>query len=154
MKDVEDVIGEYSGLSRAVLDYSVIMKRMVGEAKQPGFSEESWAPLADLIATDEFVRVGNFKEVMDWQGYVEFLTAWATACEWECSFKRITEVGNVVFLELEERASAGDFSNVVNSLSVYEFDDAGKIRHVDIYLQMAMPAADVHEAYEGVDIPE
>jgi hypothetical protein len=137
-----------------VLEYSLIMKRMVAEAKLPGFSQECWAPLAELIATDEFERVGNFKEVMDWKGYVEFLTAWATACEWDCSFKRITEVGNLVFLELEERARAGDVSNVVNSLSLYEFDDTGRIRHVDIYLQMAMPAADMPDAYEGVDLPD
>jgi seryl-tRNA(Sec) selenium transferase len=63
MKDVEDVIGEHTGLSRKVLEYSLIMKRMVAEAKLPGFSQECWAPLAELIATDEFERVGNFKEV-------------------------------------------------------------------------------------------
>jgi hypothetical protein len=153
MKDVDDVIGEHTGLSRKVLEYCLIMGRKVDEAKLAGFSEASWAELADLIATAEFVRVGNFKEVMDWTGYVVFLTAWATACEWDCSFKRITEVGTTVFLELEERAEAGDFSNVVNSLSVYEFNDAGKIHHVDVYLQMALPGAEMHDAYEGVDIP-
>ena len=92
VEDVDDVV-EHTGRSRTVLEYSLVMKRIVDEAKQPGFSVESWAPLAELIAIDEFERVGNFKEVMNWQGYVDFLTAWATSADWECSFKRITEVG-------------------------------------------------------------
>jgi hypothetical protein len=89
---------------------------------------------------------------MNWQDYITFLTSWAMGSEWECSFKRITEAGNVVFLELEERLKMGDFSSAVNSLSVYEFNDAGKIQHLDIYLQMAMPGGEMLESYEGVDI--
>ena len=46
-----------------------------------------------------------------------------------------------MFLELEERSEIGDFTNAVNSLSVYEFDDAGKLRHLDVYLQMEVPGA-------------
>jgi hypothetical protein len=41
---------------------------------------------------------------------------------------------------------------VVNSLSVYEFDVAGRIRHLDIYLQMAMPETAMLESYEGIQI--
>jgi hypothetical protein len=29
----------------------------------------------------------------------------------------------------------GENVNVVNSLTVFEFDDDGKIRHLDVYLQ-------------------
>ena len=147
---VNDVIGNYTGLSREVLEYSRIMKRMVDSAGQPGFSVASWAPLAELIAIEEFERVGNFKEVMNWQDYVSFLTNWAVSSDWECSFRRVTEAGNVVFLELEERSRMGDFSSVVNSVSVYEFNSAGKIRHIDIYLQMELPGSEVLKNYEGV----
>jgi hypothetical protein len=153
-KDLDEVIGSYSGLSRTVLDYSRLMKRLVDMAKQPGFSVDSWAPLAELVAVDDFERVGNFKEVMNWKDYVDFLTNWAMGSEWDCSFKRITEVDNVVFLELEERTVMPEFSSAVNSLSVYEFDDAGKIRHLDIYLQMPIPEAALPDAYEGVTIAE
>ncbi|WP_179473570.1 hypothetical protein [Mycolicibacterium vinylchloridicum] len=139
-------------LSATVLDYSALMKRLVDEAKQPGFTTESWSPLADLIDTANFVRVGNFKEVMNWAEYVSFLTNWATSSEWDSSFKRVTEVGNVVFLELEERSRIGEFSNSVNSLSVYEFDTAGKITRIDVYLQMALPDPDMLASYEGVEI--
>jgi hypothetical protein len=103
LRDVSEVVGDYTGLSRRVLEYSLIMKRLVDQAKHPGFSESGWAPLAELVAVDEFERVGNFLEVMRWQDYVTFLTKWATSSGWECSFKRITEKHGVVFLELEER---------------------------------------------------
>jgi hypothetical protein len=152
LADVRDVADDYTGLSRTILEYSLLMKRLVDEAKQPGFTAESWAPLAELIDTTNFVRVGNFKEVMNWQEYVTFLTNWATSSEWECSFKRVTEAGNVVFLELEERSRIGDFSNSVNSVSVYEFDAGGKITHIDVYLQMALPDPDMLASYEGVEI--
>lgn len=139
--DVADVIDDYAGRSRTVLDYAMVTKRLVDEAKRPGFSAGSWAPLAEFVAVDEFTRVGPFKEVMNWDDYVTFLTNWAASSEWECSFKRITEASGVVFLELEERSRIGDFSNVVNTMSVYEFTGAGKIRHLDVYLQMEMPSA-------------
>lgn len=139
-------------LSQTVLDYSTLMKRVVDEAKQPGFSTDSWAPLAELIDTQNFVRVGNFKEVMNWGEYIAFLTNWATSSEWESDFKRVTEAGNVVFLELEERSRIGEFSNSVNSVSVYEFDHSGKITRIDVYLQMALPDPDMLASYEGVEI--
>lgn len=139
LKDVGEIIDGYTGRARTVLDYSVVTKRLVDEAKKPGFSADSWGPLAELVAVEEFERVGPFKEVMKWPDYVEFLTNWATSSEWECSFKRITETDGLVFLELEERSKVGDFISVVNSLSVYEFTDDGRIRHIDVYLQMIPP---------------
>jgi hypothetical protein len=150
LQEVSDIIGSYTGLPRKVLEYGQIMKRLVDSAKQPGFVVANWAPLAGLVAVDEFVRVGNFREVMNWQDYLTFLTSWATSAEWECSFKRITENRGVVFLELEERSKFGDFSSVVDSLSVYEFNSAGKIRHIDIYLQMELPRSEMLKSYEGV----
>lgn len=154
MSKVEDVIDGYTGRSRTVLDYSMVTKRLVGEAKQPGFSVDSWGPLAELVDVAVFERVGAFKEVMRWPDYVQFLSGWASSSEWDCSFKRITEVDGVVFLELEERSEVGDFSSVVNSLSVYEFDDAGRITHIDLYLQMALPNTDMLKSFDGVEISE
>ncbi len=147
LKEVAEVVGSYTGLSRKVLDYSLVMKRLVDEAKRPGFSESSWAPLAELVAVDEFERVGNFLEVMRWPDYVAFLTKWAKSSEWECSFKRITDKDGVVFLELEERSRIAEHRSVVNSATVYEFNAAGKLRHLDIYLQMKMPDPQMLQAY-------
>lgn len=139
MTTIEDVIGESTGRSRAVLEYSQTMGRLVKSAKDPGFAVDSWAPLAELIAVDEFVRIGPFKEVMNWDEYVEFLTNWAKSSDWDCSFKRLTETADVAFLELEERSRIGDFSSVVNSASVFEFNADNKIRYIAVYLQMQLP---------------
>ncbi|WNG86134.1 hypothetical protein C6A87_019915 [Mycobacterium sp. ITM-2016-00317] len=146
MTAIEDVIGETSGRSRMVLEYSQTMGRLVKSAKEPGFSVESWAPLAELVAVDDFVRIGPFKEVQNWAEYTEFLTNWATSSDWDCSFKRISDAGEVAFLELEERSRIGDFSSVVNTASVYEFNADNKIRYVAVYLQMQLP--------DSVPLPE
>lgn len=152
LRDVAEIVDDYSGRRRAVLEYCMTTKRLVDAAKQPGFTVDSWTPLADLVDTGDFVRVGNFKEVMNWQDYVEFLTNWATSSHWECSFKRITEADGVVFLELEERSRVGDSVHSANSMSVYEFGDLGKIARIDVYLQMALPKSEMLSCYDGVDI--
>jgi hypothetical protein len=127
--------GSDTELCRTVLEYSRIMKRLVDRAKQPGFTVADWAPLAELVAVDEFERVGPFRELMHWRQYVGFLTQWACSAGWESTFRRVHQWANVVFLELEERSHLDGKVDVVNSLSVYEFNAAGKIRHLDIYLQ-------------------
>lgn len=150
LRDVDEVIDDYSGNMRKVLEYSLIMKQLVDRAKEPDFDVDSWALLTELVAIDEFDRVGNFKELMDWDQYTTFLTSWATNAQWECSFKRIAEIAATVFLELEERSSAGGATSAVNSMSVYEFNADGKICHIDIYLQMAIPEELLPDAYAGV----
>lgn len=151
---LQKIADQYSGNARTVLRYATITKQIVDSAEATGFSVESWNPLRELIAADEFVRVGNFKEVMNWDDYAAFLTNWAPSAEWDCTFKRLTEKGDVVFLELEERSSVGDFHSVVNSLSVYEFNPGGKVRRIDVYLQMALPSAELLKGYEGVEISQ
>lgn len=150
MHDVNDIVDEYSGRCRSVLDYCLTTKRLVDEAKNPGFTADSWAPLAELVEVDELERVGPFKEVMNWRDYVDFLTNWAMSSEWDCSLRRITESGDLVFLELEERSAVGDFSNLANSLSVYAFNDADKIVHIDVYLQMTPPDPEMLKSLENV----
>ena len=140
MPGLAEIVTQHTGHSRTVLEYAATTGRLVTEAKAPGFDETGWAPLAALVDTDNFLRVGAFKEEMDWAGYVAFLTGWATTSEWEGTFRRITEHGELVFLELEERSVVGDFRSVVNSLSVYEFSDDGRIRRLNLYLQMELPS--------------
>jgi len=118
MHPIEDIIADYSGLSRRVLEYGLTMKDLVDSSKAPDFPASRWNEMGDYFDTARFERVGNFKEVMDWPSYRDFLAGWAPSAEWECSFKRITENGNVVLLELEERTRMGGQTNAVNSLSV------------------------------------
>jgi hypothetical protein len=111
------------------------MKRIVAAAKEPGFAPAGWAPLAEFVETGDFERVGTFLEVMDWQQYTEMLTQWASATVFETTLRRITELPGLVYLEIEERHVRGGKLTVVNSLTVFEFSEAGKIRHLDVYLQ-------------------
>lgn len=137
---VEAVVDRYTGLARTVLDYTLEMKRIVDSAKGPGFGAGSWEPLARVVATEDFTRIGPFKDQMTWPAYVDFLTGWAPHSHWECSFRRIVENGNVVFLELEERMAPGDSAGAANSLSAFDFDDSGRLRRLAVYLQLPAPA--------------
>jgi hypothetical protein len=149
---LEAIARGHQGLARKALDYTLTMKALVDAAKCPGFSPEAWEPLAALVDINRFERVGNFKEVMDWREYVAFLSRWAPSAEWDCTFHRVTEGENLAILELEERTTAGPASSAVNSVSIYEFDAAGRIVHIDIYLQMALPDPAMLTSYEGIAI--
>lgn len=151
MTTLDDVLATATGRSRAVLEYSQTTKRLVEAAKAPDFTAADWAPLAELIDVDNFVRVGPFKEVMEWASYTEFLTNWAKSSEWDCTFQRLTETPDVVFLELEERSRIGDFNSVVNSISVYEFNTDDRIRRIAVYLQMELPAAGSVPSFDGAE---
>ena len=119
-------------LTRTVLDYTETIGRLVPGVKDPS----DWAPLEEFIAVDEFERVGTFMEVQDWSQYIEMLTRWASATDkFETTVRRVSEMPGLVYFEIEERHFRDDATNVVNSLTVFEFDEGGKIRHLDVYLQ-------------------
>jgi hypothetical protein len=133
---VTDPSAVTGALSRKVLQYGDIIERTVRAAKEPGFTEAGWDELASLMDTAKFRRVGNDKVDMGWDVYRGLLTQWATTTDFWSQFHRISEAGNCVFLELtEHNTPRGGAESVVNSLSLYEFDEAGKLVHLDIYLQ-------------------
>ena len=110
------------------------MKRLVAGAEGP----VDWAPLVEIVAVDDFERVGTFLEVQNWNQYREMLTRWASATEsFETTVRRISELGALVYYEIEERHFRGDSVNVVNSMTVFEFDAHDKIRRLNVYLQQA-----------------
>jgi len=123
-------------LAQRVLDFEATVKRLVKAAKDPGFTAAGWAPLAEFVAVREFERVGTWMEVMNWQQYTEFMTQWASSSMgFDTVLRRISELPGLVYLELEERHTRPGGVAVVNSLSVYEFNADGKIKHLDVYLQ-------------------
>jgi hypothetical protein len=135
MNDSDVHSRQSSSLSDRVLEYSAIIERSVRSAKEPGFREVDWAPLAELVATDEFHRVGIWREEMDWEAYVDFLNQFAGAKGFETTVRRVTECSNLVFYEIEERHIKDGKVNVVNSMNAYEFNEGGKIRRLDVYIQ-------------------
>lgn len=122
-------------LTEKVLGYEQAMKQAVRSAADP----PDWVPLAEFVAVDVFERVGPFLEVQDWPQYTEMLTQWASSIDsFETSIRRVSELPGspgFVYYEIEERHRRGDHVNVVNSLTVFEFNADGKIRHLDVYLQ-------------------
>jgi hypothetical protein len=130
---VETAQGE-GPLTRKVLGYDETMKRLVAESEKP----TDWSALIEYVAVDDFERVGTFLEVQNWDQYTEMLTRWASATEsFETTVRRISEVGALVYYEIEERHSRGNNVNVINSMTVFEFDAHDKIRRLNVYLQQA-----------------
>jgi hypothetical protein len=127
-------MSETGPLTRKVLEYEQTMRRLVPAAGAPS----DWAPLAGFVAVDEFERVGTFLEVQNWHQYAEMLTRWASATDsFETTVRRISESARLVYYEIEERHFRGDGVNVINSMTVFEFNEEDKIRHLDVYLQQA-----------------
>ena len=119
-------------LTRKVLEYAEAIRRLVPSAKAPA----DWAPLAEFVAVADFQRVGTFLEVQNWQQYTEMLTKWAAGISaFETPLRRVSELPGLVYFEVEERHHVGEDVHVVNSMTVFEFNDEGLIRHLDVYLQ-------------------
>lgn len=127
------VTGEYA---LKVLGYTDCIKRTVEKAKEPGFDASGWNELAAMLDIARFRRVGNDKAEMGWEVYRKLLSMWATATDFWAEFHRISQIGDRVYLELtEHNTPRGGTESVVNSCTVYQFDEAGKLVHLDIYLQ-------------------
>jgi len=121
-------------LTLRVLAYQDLMKELVPTAK----TEEAWAPLAELVATEQFERVGTFLEVQNWPQYLEMVRQWASSIErFDTTVRRISELPGLVYFEIEERHHRGDRIDVVNSMSVFAFNEDVKICRLDVYLQQA-----------------
>ncbi len=119
-------------LSEQVFAYVETMRGLVPSVTGPA----DWAPLAAFVAADDFERIGTFCEVQTWEQYTEMLTQWASATDsFETTVHRVTEFDDLVYYEVEERHFRGGDVHVVSSMTVFAFDEGGKIRHLDVYLQ-------------------
>jgi len=129
---------DYQGLSRKVLRYSESFLRIVNKIKQPGFSAADWAPLEELVDVTNFRRQGVFltnrSELSNWQQYKQLITQYGGATDWEGTLRRITEVPGLVFLELEERNTRDGVTDVSNTVTIYEFNQGGKLCKLDVYV--------------------
>jgi len=133
---------QYTGLSRKVLQYSESFNQIVKKIKEPGFSNADWAPLEDLVDTENFERMGVFltpqAEIIGWAQYKKYVSEYAGATSWEGTLRRITEKPGLVILELEERNSRDGVTNFSNTVTIYEFNGEGKLKHLDVYV-MPLP---------------
>ncbi len=118
-------------LTRNVLRYDQTIRRLVGAG-----GTVDWTSLAAFVAVDDFKRVGTFLEEQDWNEYTTMLSAWASAVEsFDTTVRRISEVDSLVYYEIEERHRHGRDVNVINSMTVFAFDEDEKINRLHVYLQ-------------------
>jgi limonene-1,2-epoxide hydrolase len=122
---------ELGPLAQRVMKFTEMMEQVATGSGQT----IDWGPFSELVATDDFVRVGAYMEVLNWKQFTDFIQEWAGATRFETTIFRVTEIGNVVFQEIEERHYKGDDFIRKNIIAVWEFDDSQRIRHLDIYEQ-------------------
>lgn len=106
-----------------------------------GTTEEDWDALLPMIDAARFVRRGNERTEMDWPTYRAMLEQWAAhSGTYEKHLHRASESGNLVYLDLDERATAKDGSvSSLRSISIYEFDEADRIIAVDVCMGFHRP---------------
>jgi hypothetical protein len=128
-----NVSSELGPLTRIV--YAFVAAQ--GQALAAGIkSPADWDPVAAFIDPAAFKRVGAYLEELDWPAYKEFLTSWAAGgTRFEYTEFHISEVGNTVFQEIEERHHRGDDFIRKNVIAVFRFNQQNKIIHLDIYEQ-------------------
>jgi len=119
-----------------------IMKDLVdrGVAKSD-VTKADWSALESVVDTAGFERIGPFHDIVDWNGYVNLLTEWVNQSEgWDPVVKQICEAPHAVFMQCEEMITNGDTVFPFYSLSMYEFNDTGKIQRISVYMQKEGPA--------------
>jgi hypothetical protein len=115
--------------------YAFVAKQ--GEVMAKGVkSPMDWEPVAEFVDVERFERVGAYLEKLNWPEYRDFLAGWAAGgTRFEFTEFRISEVGDSVFQEIEERHHRGEEFIRKNVIAVYRFNEARKIVHLDIYEQ-------------------
>ncbi|MEO6093070.1 MAG: hypothetical protein ABIT04_08550 [Novosphingobium sp.] len=107
-----------------------------------GGSDRDWDLLLPMIDSTRFKRRGNERDQeMDWPTYRAMLDQWGGHSGlYEKRFFRATEAGNVVYLDLDERAVSKDGKeNALRSISIYEFDETDRIIGVDVCMGFHQP---------------
>jgi hypothetical protein len=129
---------EFSGLTRKVIEYSEGFSAIVETAKQRPLQDSDWSAMDLLVNTSTYERVGVFvgaeAEVIDWPTYKSYISQYAAGTSWEGTLRHVTEQPGRVILELEERNARNGSTHVSNTVTIYEFDEADKLRHLDVYV--------------------
>ena len=72
-------------------------------------SPADWEPMSDYLEVKTFKRVGAYLEEFNFTEYCEFLAGWAAGgTQFEFTEFHVTEVGDTLFQEIEERHTRGD----------------------------------------------
>jgi hypothetical protein len=129
---------EFTGLSQKVIQYSEYFTKLTDTRKTRALTDADWAPIEAIVDVANWERQGVFTgpkaETFGWPTYKSCIAEYGGATSWEGTLRKITEVPGRVILELEERNTVHGTLDVSNTVTIYEFDDAGKLRHLDVYV--------------------
>ncbi|CAN7587296.1 hypothetical protein LJR219_004372 [Phenylobacterium sp. LjRoot219] len=124
---------EAGPLTQIVNQFCAAQAKAISDA---AYSPIDWRPVAEFIEVSEFRRIGAYLEELDWPKYQTFLTGWISGgTRFEMTIFNMTEVGNAVFQEIEERHYRGEDFIRKNVIAVYRFNERRRIIHLDIYEQ-------------------
>lgn len=124
---------EIGPLTRRMYDFVETQLKVLSA----GISQPSdWDPVTEFIDPDNFKRIGAYLEELDWTDYKKFLTSWmAGGTRFEFTEFQVSEIGNSVFQEIEERHWRGEEFIRKNVIAVFRFNDDKRLVHLDIYEQ-------------------
>ena len=129
---------DYTGLTSKVIAYSEAFNAITHKAKQGPLQDADWTAIEQIVDVDAFERVGAFlapeAEVIAWPKYKFYVSQYASNSTWEGTLRNVTEQGSRVILELEERNARDGVTDVSNTVTIYEFNDAGRLVHLDVYV--------------------
>ena len=126
-------VGETGPLRKVVDGFNAVQFEILAKGVR---SAADWEPMGEFIDVANFKRVGAYLEVLNFADYCEFLAGWAAGgTQFEFTEFHVTEVGNTLFQEIEERHTRGTEFIRKNVIAVYRFNAANKIVHLDIYEQ-------------------
>lgn len=120
-----------------------IYKEICERSQHSKITAADFDPIAELLAADEFTRIGIYKDEADWPLCLEKYLQFAGTSLWSGKLRYINTVGNIVFQELEETITRPQGANVINTMSVYEFNDDDKVTALRVYLQQAQDVDNV-----------
>ena len=130
--------GDFTGLTRTVIAYSEAFVQIADKAKLGPLTDADWLSIEQLVDVPNFVREGVFlgpkAEIIDWPTYRSFVTQYGEHISWEGTLRNVTETPGRVILELEERNTRGGITDVSHTVTIYEFNDADRLVHLDVYV--------------------
>lgn len=122
-----------ASLAARAQQYIEMVTEIARMAKLPDYTAAAWTALAPLVATDAFLLIGHGKQELDWPAAMARMDRWARTTEFSFGLRRVEEAGRLVFMELDERIAVQGQTSNRQTMTVYEFDAAGKLRRLDAF---------------------
>lgn len=125
--------GEPGPLRKVVIGFNEVQAKILSAGVK---SPADWEPMGEYMDIATFRRVGAYLESLNFEEYCDFLASWAAGgTQFEFTEFHVTEIGNTLFQEIEERHTRGAEFIRKNVIAVYRFNAENKIIHLDIYEQ-------------------